>query len=104
MKKAYDIWDRIFMDLGRILEPTWRQVGFLNFPGRLFWGVLVPLGAKPQTSPRGPQGPSRDTPGTPQDPPRAPKEPPVSPQDALGPPEVYPRAPQGAPSIIQDRP
>ena len=38
-----------------------------------------------------------DAPGTFPDPPRAPKAPPVSPQDALGPPEVYPRGPQGGP-------
>ena len=39
-------FDRNFIHLGRIFGPTWRQIGFLNFLGDVFRGVLMPLGAK----------------------------------------------------------
>ena len=58
----------------------------------------------PGGPPRGPQRPPRDALGIPRDLPRAPKDPPVSFQDALGPSEVCPRAPQGVPGITQVRP
>ena len=39
-------FDRNFIHLGRIFGPTWRQIGFLNFLGDVFRGVVMPLGAK----------------------------------------------------------
>ena len=51
------LYDRILMDFRRIFGPTWRQVGLVSFSVDVFWGILVPLGAKmtsrlPQESPK----------------------------------------------------